>query len=302
MASFIVVDDDPAVRRIIAGLIREQGLGEVVAEAADGREAVTLIQRLQPDVAVLDLLLPQVDGIAVAEAVRASGYRSAIVVLSQVMDKEIVARAYRAGVQFFVHKPINRTEILSVLMTVLEHLSLKKTVEQVRQLVHPFPPVASGRPAPDTAAVIQRVLSHLGVAAESGATDIVELVEFLQALGPRQARHRLQHLQQLYREVTEARSGTSTSDPLVNRVSATRAMEQRIRRAIARAMANVARLGLEQPAHPVFQRYGSRFFPPAELKKQMRYLEGRSKRRGRVHTRVFLEALLEEVEQQVSAR
>jgi two-component system response regulator YcbB len=302
VATFIIVDDDPAVRRIIAGLIREEKLGEVVAEARDGGEAVTLIQHLRPDIAVLDLLLPQVDGIAVAEAARACGCPSAIVVLSQVMDKEMVARAYRAGVQFFVHKPINRTEILSVLATVLEHLSLKKTVEQVRQLVHPPSPAASETSAPHVPAVTHRVLAHLGVAADAGATDIVELVEFLEALGPRQARHRLQHLQELYREVTRARGQPSTPAPPVYSASAIRAMEQRIRRTIARAMANVARLGLEQPAHPVFQRYGSRFFPPAELKKQMRYLEGRSKRQGRVHTRVFLEALLEEVEHQLSVR
>lgn len=66
----LVVDDDPMVRRLLRTIMRPDDI-EVVAEAADGDEVVTAVQAHHPDVVLLDLRMPRVDGVTATRAVRA---------------------------------------------------------------------------------------------------------------------------------------------------------------------------------------------------------------------------------------
>jgi DNA-binding NarL/FixJ family response regulator len=102
--SVLVVDDNASVRRgLCMRLEREAGLA-VAGAAGDGEEALELARRLQPDVVVLDLLLPDIDGFGVTERLRATAPRPATVLLS-LYDSEVNrARAQAAGAAAFVGK------------------------------------------------------------------------------------------------------------------------------------------------------------------------------------------------------
>lgn len=92
----ILADDHPALRMGLRVLL-EQGQVEVVAEAADGHEALAQIAALQPDVAVLDCQLPGLSGIEVAREVQRQGFPTRILALSAYSDEKYVRGMIAAG-------------------------------------------------------------------------------------------------------------------------------------------------------------------------------------------------------------
>lgn len=100
----LLVDDQPQVRR---GLVMRLGLEpdvEVVGEAGDAESALELAGRLRPDVVIMDVELPGMDGIDATRSLRTSLPRTAIVMLSLHDDHDTVARAKAAGAAAFVAK------------------------------------------------------------------------------------------------------------------------------------------------------------------------------------------------------
>jgi DNA-binding NarL/FixJ family response regulator len=96
-----LADDHALVRRLLRRAIGAHPQLEIVGEAADGDEALTLARRLEPDVIVLDLSMPAKDGFEVAEALRVDVPACAILVFS---DLEAEERALAAGAHRFLEK------------------------------------------------------------------------------------------------------------------------------------------------------------------------------------------------------
>jgi DNA-binding NarL/FixJ family response regulator len=106
------VDDDALVR---VGLSMVLGAGadiEVVGEAADGAAAVEAAGRLRPDVVLMDIRMPGMDGLAATETLRASGDGPAVIVLTTFDTDEHILRALRLGASGFLLKDTPPTEIL----------------------------------------------------------------------------------------------------------------------------------------------------------------------------------------------
>src|SRR5438128_7814904 len=94
----LLVDDHPVVRAGLRALLEAQFDVEVVGEADSGMGAISLARRLRPDVLVTDLLLPDVDGIAVTQGVRTECPDTKVVILTSFSDEDVsVVRAIRAG-------------------------------------------------------------------------------------------------------------------------------------------------------------------------------------------------------------
>src|SRR3954463_1704010 len=77
----VIADDHPVVCKGLAALIRADGRMEVVGEAANGRELVQLFKELQPDVALIDLRMPGMDGVAAVRAIRKESRTAGILIL-----------------------------------------------------------------------------------------------------------------------------------------------------------------------------------------------------------------------------
>jgi DNA-binding NarL/FixJ family response regulator len=99
----LIADDHTIVRDGLASLLRHEGF-TVVAAAADGREAVQLARDLQPDVAILDLGMPQLNGLDAARVLAHTNPNTRIILLTIHHEEPYVAEAMRAGVHGYVLK------------------------------------------------------------------------------------------------------------------------------------------------------------------------------------------------------
>jgi DNA-binding NarL/FixJ family response regulator/HD superfamily phosphohydrolase YqeK len=118
-ASILIVDDHGIVRDGISALLgREDGL-EVVGLAATGKQAVLIAERLRPDVVIMDLVLPVLNGIDATKRILSSLPQTKIVVLSACGTSEHVYLALRAGVHGYVMKDAAGAELVNALRTVL---------------------------------------------------------------------------------------------------------------------------------------------------------------------------------------
>jgi DNA-binding NarL/FixJ family response regulator len=100
----ILADDHAMMRAGLRALLESSEGVEIVAETGDGREAVALIASHQPDIAILDISMPGLNGIEVAGVVRDSSPRTRILMLSMHAEEGFVARALRAGVSGYLLK------------------------------------------------------------------------------------------------------------------------------------------------------------------------------------------------------
>jgi two-component system nitrate/nitrite response regulator NarL len=110
-ATVIVADDHPLFREGVVRAVKAWPELELVAQAADGRSALALIQELVPAVAVVDLRLPELDGIAIAHAVARDGLATRVLLLTAFADEVLVYRALEAGASGYVTKDATQEEI-----------------------------------------------------------------------------------------------------------------------------------------------------------------------------------------------
>ncbi len=114
----LCVDDHPLVRKGIASILANEPDVQLIAEATNGREAVELFRRHQPDVTLLDIRMPELDGIAVAKLIRAEFPEARIIALTSYDGDQDIYRALEAGVRGYLLKEMVHTEVLRAIRTV----------------------------------------------------------------------------------------------------------------------------------------------------------------------------------------
>jgi len=114
----VVADDHPLYRQGIIRALESHGGFSVIADAGDGNEALTLIRDLQPDVALVDMRMPHMDGIEVIEALAKYGPDVPVVLLSAFTGNPLVRSGLAAGAAAYVNKTADRETICAKLETV----------------------------------------------------------------------------------------------------------------------------------------------------------------------------------------
>lgn len=109
----LIADDHPVVREGLAALINRCSDMTVIAEAHNGREAVELFGHHQPDVALIDLRMPELDGVGAIRAIRHQWPTARVIVLTTYDGEEDLYRALRAGAQGYLLKDGTRQELLA---------------------------------------------------------------------------------------------------------------------------------------------------------------------------------------------
>jgi NarL family two-component system response regulator LiaR len=140
----LIADDHAVVREGLRGFLALQDDVEVVAEAADGEEAVAAAERLSPDVALIDLVMPRVDGIEAIRRIRAVAPATRVIVLTSFADEDRMLPAVRAGAVGYLLKDVAPQDLVAAVRTVNDGETLLHPAV-VRELVRS---VAGGRREP----------------------------------------------------------------------------------------------------------------------------------------------------------
>jgi two-component system nitrate/nitrite response regulator NarL len=114
----LIADDHPVYRDGVTRVLGQRPEFEVVAEVEDGRAAVDEIRRLQPDVAVLDLRLPGLDGVSAAAALEREGSPTKVVILSAFEDSATVYRAIASGARAYLQKVVSGETLCRTIIAV----------------------------------------------------------------------------------------------------------------------------------------------------------------------------------------
>ena len=115
MMKIYLIDDDASVCNILKIIIQQKKLGEVCGTASNGMDALEDLAYVSPDIVVVDLLMPIMDGINFVRKAKEQYPDISYVMLSQVSSKEMISQAYECGVTFFIQKPVNGMEVVRVL-------------------------------------------------------------------------------------------------------------------------------------------------------------------------------------------
>jgi NarL family two-component system response regulator LiaR len=114
----VIADDHAVVRQGLRTLLELQDEMEVVAEAADGEEAVEAVQRTAPDVALLDLVMPKLGGIEAIRRIRDGSPATRVLVLTSFADDDTVLPAVRAGAAGYLLKDVQPQDLITAIRTV----------------------------------------------------------------------------------------------------------------------------------------------------------------------------------------
>ncbi|MEY4553902.1 MAG: hypothetical protein RL197_329 [Actinomycetota bacterium] len=128
----VVAEDESLIRMDIVETLREHGF-DVVGEASDGEVAITLATDLKPDLVVMDIKMPNLDGISAAKAITA--LKIPVVLLTAFAQRELFEQAAEAGAMAYVLKPFNPNDLLPAVEIALHrHSELKALESEVTDL------------------------------------------------------------------------------------------------------------------------------------------------------------------------
>ena len=129
----VIADDEPIILLDLRQMLEELGMS-VVGEASDGRQAVEKVRQLKPDLAILDIKMPEMDGIEAARQI-VSQHPCAIVFLTAYAEEELVNQATAAGAYAYLLKPFRKQELapaINVALTRFQQMQAKD--KEVREL------------------------------------------------------------------------------------------------------------------------------------------------------------------------
>lgn len=275
---FYLLDDDSAILHTLKLIIINRNLGEICGTSTHPLDALEDFPHSMPDIVIVDLLMPEMDGVTFVKQSKALYPHMTFIMLSQVSSKNIISDAYESGIKFYLQKPINSIEVETVIKHVCEAVSMERTLYKMKTLFHDEMPLSS---ASDDMVKpkaylpkLQKILQRLGILGDNGNKDIIVLVELLIT----------EHIVMEDTTVHELCSRFSDSP---------KSMEQRIRRAANTGLINLAHLGLEDYGNDSFVEYSSTLYNFEQVRKEMDFIRGKSDKHGNVKVKTFLNSLVQ---------
>src|SRR5262249_21565751 len=165
-ARVIIADDHELTRTGLRGMLTGEPDLEVVGEAATGQQAVTLCRRLRPDVALLDVRMPELDGLAATRIIKKESPRTAVVMVTMHENPEYLLEALRAGAVGYVLKDATHEEVLGTVRRVVDGEALLTPEIASRLLVRLVREKAAGQAPPPTPPLTKRERVVLGLVAK----------------------------------------------------------------------------------------------------------------------------------------
>lgn len=286
MNNIYILDDSQSIIDVLKIIIDTQRLGKVCGTSLAPADALDDFKYIKPDLIIVDLLMPQMDGISFIQNAKNMLRDISFVMLSQVSDKGMISKAYEAGVDFFIQKPINSIEVVNVIKNVLKKKEYEKTINQMNIILNGTAAGQNDNNSSHSARdrgneseleKIKLILSRLGVISEPGAEDILTICKYY-----------LENPNQLISGTVKDICSLFTSSP--------KSMEQRVRRTAATGLSNLAHFGLDDFSDEDYIEYSKSIYSYEQIRKEMDYIQGKSLQHGNVKIKRFISALIHEAE------
>lgn len=273
---YYIVDDDKNVVKILENIIEDKDMGTIIGTAYDGETALKEIKLCHPDIVLIDLLMPKMDGNALVRELKNYRPDLSLIMISQVSDHEIVSDSYNAGIEFFISKPINKIAVEKVINQVAEKIELKRMLGDIRKVFGDGAVRESSKKQPVEKNIIKEIktiMSSLGMLGEKGTFDIIKVCEYI-----------------IEKNISIERCDLEAVCKAVGENSKT--VKQRIRRAIKCGLTNLAYMGIEDYYNENFQSYASILYDFENVKTEMDHVRGKRIEGGKVGIHKFIEGLL----------
>ena len=118
MAKILVVDDAAVMREVIVDTLTKNGYSDVT-EAVDGKDAVEQYFEIHPDLVLMDITMPNMDGLEALKAIRAKDSNANIVMCSAMGQEAMVVEAVQAGIKDFIVKPFKEDRLMKTVTSIL---------------------------------------------------------------------------------------------------------------------------------------------------------------------------------------
>ena len=163
----LCVDDHPLVRKGIASILANESDMELVGEAGGGREAVEMFKQFRPGVVLMDLRMPEVDGIMATRLIRQEAPDAKIIALTSYDGDQDIYRALEAGVRGYILKEMVHTEVVKAIRTV--HSGKRLMPQEVAErLSEYFPQVALTRREVEVLRCVAKGMANKEIAQQLG--------------------------------------------------------------------------------------------------------------------------------------
>ena len=269
-----IMEDDCSVISILEDIVERNGLGSICGDAGEDGIDLDKVLALNPDLILIDFLMPQKDGIQVVRELKERGCPSKFIMISQVSSKEMIAKAYLEGIDFFINKPINLIEVRQVIGNIARQLENEQALKTIRSVF--TGQIQESAPTQQNHDVkhrkIEYILSQLGMAGEKGSKDIIDMCMYL-----------------INSDLKVSQIGVGALCAELS--DSPKSMEQRVRRTVERGLRHLSSLGLEDYGNELFTRYSSVLYPFPEVRAEMEHLRGRGSG-GKVNLKKFLDGML----------
>lgn len=130
----VIVDDEPITRLDIRDMLENSGY-QVVGEASDGFEAIRVCQEQRPDLVIMDIKMPVLDGLTASKKIVAEGTTSGIILLTAYSDKQYVMKAKSFGALGYLIKPLHEQSLLPMVeLSLVKGKELKDMTKELEKL------------------------------------------------------------------------------------------------------------------------------------------------------------------------
>ena len=275
----VIVEDDMSVCMILKKIIDDKKLGEIKDICTDPKDGQESIIKYNPDIVLIDLLMPNIDGITLVKECKSKRVKSSFIMISQVCSKEIIGSAYESGIEFYINKPINAIEVENVIIKVIEKVNLENKILKIEEVFGIKPnsiketsKLESENIKRENEIIINNVMKKVGIIGEAGSSDIRNIL--------------------VYIIENNIDIGAYTLKELLTKFNKNyKSLEQRIRRTCSIGLRNLANLGLEDYMNETFAEYSTSLYNFEEVKREMDYIRGKRTMGGKVNVKKFLEGM-----------
>lgn len=276
MHTIFVIDDDESVVNILKDVLQKHFPSSFTGFAMNGNEAVTKLLEVRPDIVLIDYLLPDKDGLQIIKEVK-QVYQPSFIMLSQISDKAMIAKAYHENIEFFISKPINVIEVISVVERVMKYNQANQTISQLESIFHqkltqPESPSYLLSESNDLEK-LKKLYSKLGIIGNNGSTELIEAVLWVKEKGIDYS------LSDLYTAIAKSHGELQAE-----------AVKKRITRVVNKTFKSIVHIGMEDNLNPIYENYATQLFNFAEIRKEMQCLKGKGTISGKVNIRQFIES------------